>query len=553
MSQTITNARTVFHASQWDAQSGGVQIDTKAPDGDSITATTPADWVCYRQIDFGTGQLSLMMAYVAVTDPNKTIQVRLDTPTGNLIGTLNVTPTGAEDIFREQYTAVVPTHGIHDVYLTFPYGAVGLDWFIFSTDPDDETKRQHDARMGWWREARFGAFIHWGAYSVLARGEWVMYIEKWSKKDYEAEAAALLQPTRFDADAWASLLKQAGQNYVVITAKHHDGFCIYKTAVRNFTSSEAPDIAYDIVHFTPYHADPLLALAEACHRHDLKFCVYYSILDWHHPSQVPVYDESGLTSIRPEWKERYSSEMKEQLRELVERYNPAVLWFDGDWGGSDWWWTAADGAALYRFLRVLKPDLIINERVKRDCGLGDFRSPEQFIPPTGLPYDWETCMTMNENWGYHAEDGRWKSIETLIQNLVDIAAKGGNFLLNIGPKAEGTFPQGSIDRLVAVGEWMKIYGESIYGTSASPFAETPAWGRYTQKPGHLFAHVFNWPVDGQLFVPHIKNLQRAYLIDSPDVSLDYTLTLDEMVIHVPKKAPNAYVSVVALDIQMAGE
>ncbi len=204
-----------------------------------------------------------------------------------------------------------------------------------------------------------------------------MYFEQWSKADYEKQSSALLNPTRFDADAWVRLLKQAGQKYVVITAKHHDGFAMYDTHVRNFTSTTSANTSYDIVNFTPYHADPLQALADACQRHDLKFCVYYSILDWHHPSQAMVHDGSGLTSILPEWKDQYTSEMKEQLRELIERYDPAVLWFDGDWGGDDWWWTEADGAALYRYLRVLKPDLIVNERVKRDCGLGDFRSPEQ--------------------------------------------------------------------------------------------------------------------------------------------------------------------------------
>ena len=156
---------------------------------------------------------------------------------------------------------------------------------------------------------------------------------------------------------------------------------------------------------------------------------------------------------------------------------------------------------------------------------------------------------MNENWGYHADDENWKSVETLIQNLVDIASKGGNFLLNIGPRADGTFPQESVDRLVAIGEWLKRYGESIYGTTASPFLETPTWGRYTQKPGRLYAHVFNWPGNGRLPIPHLQNpINRIYLVDNPDVSLSYTLTDDEIVIQVPRQAPNPYASVVAIDV-----
>ncbi len=547
MSLTTKNANTIFHAVQWDGQKGSIRADDHAPDGDSITVTTPGDWVCYKQVDFSVGQLTLMMAYIAAPSYGKSIQIRLDAPTGDLIGTLIVKPTEAVDIFTEQYTDIAPVHGIHDVYLVFPEEAVGLDWFIFSTDPDEETEDQHKTRMHWWREARFGTFIHWGPYAVLARGEWVMYFEQWSKSAYEVEAAALLNPTHFDADAWVRLLKQAGQKYVVITAKHHDGFCMYNTHVRHFTSIESANKVYDIVNFTSYHEDPIQMLAEACRRHDLKFCLYYSILDWHHLSQNPVHDGSGLTTIHPEWKNRYISEMKAQLCELIERYNPAVLWFDGDWGEDDWWWTEADGAALYRYLRVLKPDLIINERVKRDCGLGDFRSPEQYIPATGLPYDWETCMTLNENWGYHAADDQWKSVGTLVQNLVDIASKGGNFLLNIGPKADGTIPPESIDRFEAIGAWMEMYGESIYGTTASPFPETPAWGRYTQKPGYLYAHIFNWPPDGQLAVPQIPNLQRVYLLDTPDKSLSYVQTDGEYMIQVPAQAPNPYTSVIAFE------
>ncbi|MCA9956113.1 MAG: alpha-L-fucosidase, partial [Anaerolineales bacterium] len=533
-----TNANSIFHAAQWSQQSGAITVGPLSPDGDSIIATASGDWVCYEQIDFGDGQFDLMMANVATAVSGQTIQIRLDAPNGDLIGTLDITPTDAAEIFMEQYAAITAVHGIHDIYLTFPNGPVALDWFIFAIDPDKETEAERNGRMQWWREARIGTFIHWGPYAVLARGEWAMYFEQWDKIEYEKQASALLNPTHFDADAWVRLIKQAGQKYVVITAKHHDGFAMYDTHVRSFASIEAPNTTYSIVDFTPYHADPLRALAEACQRHNLTFCVYYSILDWHHPSQTAIHNGSGLSSMQPEWRERYIADMKAQLRELVERYNPAVLWFDGDWGESGWWWTEADGAALYRYLRVLKPDLIINERVKRDHGLGDFRSPEQFIPATGLPYDWETCMTMNENWGFHATDNQWKSVATLIQNLVDITSKAGNFLLNIGPKADGTIPQQSIERLTAIGEWLDRYGESIYGTTASPFAETPAWGRYTQKPGRLYAHVFNWPTDGQLTLPAIPNLQRVYLLDSPDNSLGYTLEDEKCVVRLPKEAPN---------------
>jgi alpha-L-fucosidase len=181
--------------------------------------------------------------------------------------------------------------------------------------------------------------------------------------------------------------------------------------------------------------------------------------------------------------------------------------------------------------------------------LGDFRSPEQTIPATGLPYDWETCMTMNGSWGYHAGDDSWKPAATLIQNLVDIASKGGNFLLNIGPKADGTVPPESVVRLAAVGDWMRIHGESIYATTASPFEAAPAWGRFTRRPGRLYAHVFDWPQDGQLCLPPIRNeIDRIRLLSQPEVALNYRRVDGAIVIEVPAIAPDPFVSVIALDV-----
>lgn len=549
--QTIKAANTVFHAHRWSAKRGRVRIDTLAPDQDSIGSMRRGDWVSYSRVDFGGGRFTLFMAFVAAATAGKVIEIRLDAPDGTVIGRLDVASTGAIDIFQEQYATVAGVSEIHDVYLVFPNGPVGVDWFLFSTDPDAEIAAQRDQRMQWWREARFGGFIHWGPYAMPAQGEWVMYLEQWSKPDYEAQAASMLDPTRFDARAWVSMAKQAGQKYLVITAKHHDGFSMYKTRVRGFDPihHESSPGGYNIVDYTPYHSDPLLALSQECTRQGIKFCIYYSILDWHHGSQTPIYDGSGLTAIQPEQKARYVSQMKEQLRELVEGYHPDVLWFDGDWGGNDWWWAVDDGAALYRYLRVLRPSLVINERVKRDAGLGDFRSPEQVIPATGLPYDWETCMTMNGSWGYHAGDNDWKPVATLIRNLVDIASKGGNFLLNIGPKADGSVPQESIEQLKAIGEWMGTYGESIYATTASPFPSMPDWGRYTRKNGRLYAHVLDWPTDGELRIPRIRNaINRIYLVGRPEKSLSYTLEDTEIVIRVPAKTPDQHDSVITLDV-----
>lgn len=544
------SANRIFHASHLQGQSGGIEIDSRAPDGDSIAATAAGAWAGYGPVDFGGGW-DLCMAYVAAEKGGRRIEIRIDSPGGEPIVTLSVAATGAADLFREQYAPVSPVSGVHDLFLVFPDGPVGLDWFIFSVDPDNESSAQRAERMGWWREARFGQFIHWGPYSVLARGEWVMYQENWPREEYEIQAAARLNPTRFRAGDWIRLLADAGQKYIVVTSKHHDGFSMFDTRITGFDPVGGGPAGgrYDITDFTPGRRDPLEDLARECRRRGIRFGVYYSILDWHHRSQLPVADGSGLTDMILGMKDRYISEMKEQLRELVEQYDPDLLWFDGDWGGEKWWWTAADGKALYRYLRTLKPPLIINERVKRDCGLGDFRTPEQSIPETALENDWESCLTMNDHWGYHAEDHRWKTAQDLIRSLVDIASKGGNLLLNVGPKPDGLIPWESRDRLKAVGRWMRAYGVSIYGSSASPYVFSPVWGRCTMKPGLLFAHVFDWPQDRTLRLPALRNvISRAYPLSRPGRQLPFRRSGEGIEVDLPARPPDLWDSVIVLEV-----
>jgi hypothetical protein len=543
------SAHTVFHASHLHSQSGGIEIDSLAPDGDSIAAEAGA-WAGYGPVDFDGGW-DLCMAYVAADRDGRRIELRIDSPGGGRIGILAVAATGAADLFREHFAPVSPVQGIHELFLVFPDGPVGLDWFLFTADPDGETPAGRAERMRWWREARFGQFVHWGAYSVLGRGEWVMYQENWTREKYEAQAAARLNPVRFRAGSWIRALAGAGQKYLVVTAKHHDGFSMFDTRVNGFDPEGLAPAGgrYDITDFAPGRRDPLADLGRECRRRGIRFGIYYSILDWHHRSQLPVADGSGLTDMLPGMKDRYVSEMKEQLRELVERYDPDLLWFDGDWGGGNWWWTEADGRALYRYVRALKPALIVNERVKRDCGLGDFRTPEQTVPEKAPGGDWESCLTMNDHWGYHAEDRHWKTARDLVRLLADVASKGGNLLLNVGPKPDGVIPWESRDRLRAVGRWMRAYGESIHGSAASPYPFQPAWGRCTAKAGFLFAHVFDWPPDRILRLPALRNVVgRAYPLDRPGQALPFDRSGEGIEIEVPARAPDPWDSVIGLEV-----
>jgi alpha-L-fucosidase len=425
---------------------------------------------------------------------------------------------------------------------------------------DRETLEERNGRMAWWRNARFGMFIHWGIYAVPAQGEWYMNNAHVPRDTY-AQYATQFNPTNFDAEQWAKIAKAAGIKYLVITSKHHDGFCMFDT--------KATD--YNVVDATPWHKDPLKALSEACRKNGIQFCVYYSIMDWHNPHQAPAYNP---TSFVPGDKEAYIQYMKTELGELVTQYHPGVLWFDGQWMNG---WTEQDGQEIYRYLRELEPDIIVNDRVK---GAGDYGTPEQYIPPTGLPgQDWESCMTINGSWGYNESDHNFKSTEALLRNLIDIASKGGNYLLNVGPDSTGIIPEPEVERLREMGTWMKVNGEAIYGTTASPISSE--YGTATmQKDGYgqarpassewdwrctkkvtpdgvtLYLEIFNWPKDGKFLVPGLQNkITNAYLLEhnfyGGHKHLETANSDNGAIISVPAVAPDKIASVVVLKVKGA--
>ncbi len=406
--------------------------------------------------------------------------------------------------------------------------------------PDDTPKTD---RTGWFREAKFGLFIHWGVYSMIGREEWARQLLQISVDEYRFYAENF-NPIRFDPHEWVGLAQEAGIKYIIITSKHHDGFCLF----------DSRHTDYDIMA-ARYGKDILDMLAKACRKAEMPLGFYYSIMDWHHPDYLPRRDwETERPTDNADFN-RYMDFAIGQIEELVQKYDPAVLWFDGEWEHSNEEQRAAE---IEKRVRDIKPDILINDRLfKRMPGLGDFGTPENYVPATGIRGDdggprlWEACSTMNWNgWGYNRYETEFRSATQLIRQLIEIASKGGNLLLNVGPRPDGTIQPEFVDRLCRMGDWLKVNGEAIYGTTASVFERLPFFGRCTVKQNTLYIHVMGWPKNRRIVLPGLENdIRSARLLVDKGSDLEVGREGKDIIIMLPERAPDPDATVVVVELQ----
>ncbi|QGY42537.1 alpha-L-fucosidase [Maribellus comscasis] len=406
-----------------------------------------------------------------------------------------------------------------------------------------------DERMEWWRDARFGMFIHWGLYAIPAGewegkeypqiGEWIMKNARIPVAEYE-KLAQQFNPVKFNAHDFVMTAKNAGMKYITITSKHHDGFAMFK--------SEASK--YNIVDATPYGKDVIKALADECHKQELKLCFYYSqSRDWHEPNGL---DNDWDFPKERDFQKYLDEKVKPQLTELLTNYGlVGMIWFDTPMTISE-----EQAQSLKNLVRSLQPACIISGRLGGGVETDYKSTGDNVIPAETVSGDWEVPATLNNTWGFKKNDHNWKSPEALTRLLFDIAAKGGNYLLNVGPTAEGVIPQASVDILAKVGKWMKTNSECIYGTKASPYKMEFKWGNITQKPGKLYLGIFNWP-GSDFYLEGLKNkVKKVYLLSDKQQKVlpfkeYYNSDTDHhrLKIDLPEEAPDKVVSVVVIEIE----
>ena len=404
----------------------------------------------------------------------------------------------------------------------------------------------HDARFQWWQQARFGMFIHWGPVSLKGTEIGWSRAREVPQPEYDS-LYKNFNPTRFDAKEWVTIAKDTGMKYVVLTAKHHDGFCLWDTETTS----------YDIMS-TPFKRDVVAELAHACKKANLTFCTYYSILDWYHPDyntglrgqpgyQLPPGQSPDI--------DRYIAYMKSHLRELTTKHGPlGVMWFDGEWEKP---WTHDHGVDLYQYVRSLQPDILINNRVDKGrqgaAGTtsdphiykGDFDTPEQEIGKFQPERPWETCMTLCTQWAWKPND-KIKSLKQCMDILVRTVGGDGNLLLNVGPMPDGRIEPRQVKRLHEIGQWLKQNGHTIYGTRGGPFPPGD-WGAATHKGIHIYLHILAWPKDPLCLPALPQKITAARLLNGGSLSFKQTDQATEISVPLQHRDPVDTIVVLQLE------
>lgn len=422
-------------------------------------------------------------------------------------------------------------------------------------------------RTKWFMDARFGMFIHWGLYSIPARGEWVKTRERISNENYQPYFDEF-NPTRYNPKEWARTAKQAGQKYAVLTAKHHDGFCLFDSKLTEYKATN-----------TLAKRDLIREYVEAFREEGIAVGLYYSIIDWYHDDYPHYGDRLHPMRDNPDFKDkthdfdRYLEYMHGQVRELLTNYGKIdLIWFDFSYknpnGGEEMAGEKWKATELVTMMRELQPDIIIDNRLggnirsnNPEIYAGDFDSPEQILPPEGVvneagePIPWEACITLNNSWGYHSTDKDYKSPKQIIRAIVECVSKGGNLLLNVGPTMQGDIPQESLDILEEVGRWMDRNSESIYNCGRSDLPK-PEWGRYTQKGNFLYAHIYDRGI-GHLNLQGLRGkIKKARLLrDSSEVKIEIPIEVERLkesndcfINLKSQKLPDEYDTVVELEL-----
>ena len=517
--------------------------------GRALTQVPDGGWLHFR-LAIPNGEYTSCMLFASSQIAGQKVEIRTGSLENTPIWTMTIATTFAPACLTDNLTANISYYDDdeQDIYVCFPNGFSGaINWLVFCQNAQTETDEAKLRRMQWFTDARFGHMMHWGAYSVLARGEWVMNTEQISKDEYIQEACIPFDPQNYDPESWADVIASTGQKYLTITTKHHDGFAMFDTNIIDF----AP---YDVENTASIHASVLEPLAAACRDRGTTFCAYYSLLDWANVNEVAI--EAGAAeqppNIHPDDVSLYLSELKEHLKEVIEVFDPALIWFDGAWAA----FVDDNASELRWYLHRLSPDIIINNRIGGNPNQGDYDTPEQSIPASSQNTLWEACMTINNSWGYNAGDTNWKSTQTLLNDLLDCASKGGNLLLNTGPTADGIIPQPCLDRLSELGQWMDKWGRAIYATRAGTLDVSAQPGVYSTpgKDNTLYIILTQWPENKTLYIDMPQSLPaKAYCLDDPETPIAWHNINGLMALELPATPSDSLGVVLALEFDALPE